>query len=97
MATLFCDTNADKPTLLICIQLLRELIAVRGMAQMSVTMMAATLLRHFRFEAIHPNTPDIPCGYDITVCACVAVTKPTLALPQLALYCILLVLRCMQH
>lgn len=38
------------------------------MAQMSVTMMAATLLRHFRFDAIHPNTPAIPCGYDITVC-----------------------------
>ena len=35
--------------------------------QMSVTMMAATLMRHFRFEAIHPNTNAIPCGYDITV------------------------------
>ena len=35
--------------------------------QMSVTMMAAVLMRHFRFEAIHPNTNAIPCGYDITV------------------------------
>lgn len=35
--------------------------------QMSVTMMAATLLHHFRFEAITPNTPELPCGYDITV------------------------------
>ena len=34
---------------------------------MSVTMMAATLMRHFRFEAIHPNSKAIPCGYDITV------------------------------
>jgi hypothetical protein len=35
--------------------------------QMSVTMMAATLMRHFRFEAIYPCAPRIPCGYDITV------------------------------
>jgi hypothetical protein len=35
--------------------------------QMSVTMMAATLMRHFRFEAIHPKTREIPCAYDITV------------------------------
>jgi hypothetical protein len=34
---------------------------------MSVTMMAATLMRHFRFKAIHPNSKAIPCGYDITV------------------------------
>ena len=35
--------------------------------QMSVTMMAATLMRHFCFEAIHPKSLVIPCGYDITV------------------------------
>lgn len=38
---------------------------------MSVTMMAATLLRHFRFEAIMPNSRQLPCGYDITVWTCV--------------------------
>ena len=97
MAMLFCDTDADTTTWRCSSTYNQQLIAVRGLAQMSVTMMAATLLRHFRFEAIHPNTPDIPCDYDITVRASVAMTKPTLALPRSALYCVLLVLHYMQH
>lgn len=36
-------------------------------AQMSVSLMVATLLQRFRFEPVTPNTPLIPVQYDITM------------------------------
>lgn len=36
-------------------------------AQMSVSLMVATLLQRFRFEPVKPNTQQIPVQYDITM------------------------------
>lgn len=36
-------------------------------AQMSVSLMVATLLQRFRFEPVKPSTPLIPVNYDITM------------------------------
>jgi cytochrome P450 len=36
-------------------------------AQMSVSLMVATLLQRFRFEPVTPNMPLIPVQYDITM------------------------------
>lgn len=36
-------------------------------AQMSVSLMVASLLQKFRFEPVRPSTPLIPVQYDITM------------------------------
>ena len=36
-------------------------------AQMSVTLMAATLLQRFRFRPVRPDSQLIPVQYDITM------------------------------
>jgi cytochrome P450 len=36
-------------------------------AQMSVSLMVATLLQKFKFDPVTPNTPLIPVEYDITM------------------------------
>jgi hypothetical protein len=36
-------------------------------AQMSVTLMAATLLQRFKFRPVRPNSQLIPVQYDITM------------------------------
>lgn len=36
-------------------------------AQMSVSLMVATLLQKFKFEPVNPNSPLIPVSYDITM------------------------------
>mmetsp|Transcript_33372 Transcript_33372/g.86576 ORF Transcript_33372/g.86576 Transcript_33372/m.86576 type:complete len:592 (+) Transcript_33372:398-2173(+) len=38
-----------------------------GFAQMSVVLMAAHLLQHFRFRPVKPDTPTLPIDYDITL------------------------------
>ena len=36
-------------------------------AQMSVALMAAVLLQHFRFTPVRPDTQLLPVAYDITM------------------------------